>query len=694
MVTFLDDFEHVTRAVAAKERRPGKDRRSSRLRMEDRFFVGWDGEGWTDHVCDEPEHCANKAGKCKHHYYLFGASTGQYISAESLGTEQCFDTMLRVAKSNPDAIHVSFSFKYDIDMMFRDMPVVVLRALVKKNRLTWHGYRIEVLPGKWLQVSKDDTTCRIYDLFSFFASSFVKALKGWGVGTPEQLEKIVAGKEARGAFTLDNLETDVIPYWKEELVLLVELATTLREIFYSADIRPAKWHGPGALADFLFTKNKTLDMLPDYDKVPSRVLDAGQYSYAGGRFEAFKIGYYEGPIYSADINSAYPYAMSIMPNMATGGWIHVSGMPELNVIRESTVAMYHIRYSYGEETKRSIAYDGMPGAGHYRYPKSGTVHYRHRSPGTWVHAPEFKNFLVQYEMGMFAEFDVLEAWIYLDDGSRPYGWVRETYDQRLEWKSAGNPAQLAAKLGLSSLYGKLAQRVGGRQGRPKWHCLEMAGHITSTCRAMLYAASWQQFPDLVAYQTDGIYSTRPMGNLPNGAGTALGQWEVEEYSAMLHLQSGVYWLRDMDGNWLRPKTRGIPQQHMEFSKALDSLFNKTPLVVEQNQFIRFGLADMRRSGLSLWRTWQINEKDFSFGGNGFGTEGKRLHIAASCKECVQGIGHHEGLHTLMLSPKGFPFKDGAQQESAAHTLPWRRLGTVPQNVEERRILSRWGDTDD
>ena len=687
MFTFLDDVE-----FAPKERRGGKSpRRSGAARGENREFIAWDGEGWTDHVCEDPERCFNRSGKCKHHYYLFGASTGHYVSSESLSTENCFDTMLRVKKANPDAIHVAFSFKYDIDMIFRDLQPGAVRMLVRKNRMHWRGYYIEVLPGKWLQVARDGYTCRIYDLFSFFTTSFVKALKKWSVGTDEQRDRILKGKDLRGTFKLEDLDRLVIPYWKEELALLVDLASTLRDVLYRAGIRPSRWHGPGAVADYLFNDNKSSQAMPDYESIPKGVLDAGQVAYAGGRFEAFKIGYYDGPIYSADINSAYPYAMSELPNMATGTWIHYDGMPET---LSATVGLFHVRFEYGDVAKRDIAYGGMPAAAHYRYPKSGTVHFRYASPGVWVHAPEFANLLVQFNLGLFKVFDVLEAWVYADDGTRPFAWVKEIYEQRQEWKRAGNPAELAAKLGINSLYGKLAQRVGGKEGKPKWHNLEMAGHITSKCRAMLYEASWQMSDSLVAYQTDGIYATRPIDFLPNGAGTDLGQWEVETYSGMLHLQSGVYWLRDSDGNWLRPKTRGIPQQHMDFDKAFNSLVDKAPLIVEQTQFIRFGLADMRRSGLSLWRTWQINEKDFSFGGNGFGSEGKRLHIPQSCKECAQGIGHHEGLHTLMLSPKGFPMKNGVKQESAPHTLPWRRLGEEPENVKQAAILNRWGEIND
>lgn len=691
MVTFLTDVEFVPRSqLRARPRRS----RSGAVRRLDKPFIAWDGEGWTHHACQDSDACTNRNGDCKHHYYLFGASSGHYISGQSLGTADCLDIMLECAGSNPDAIHVAFSFKYDIDMIFRDMPYPIVRLMVKKNRVKWNGYYLEVLPGKWLQVTRDGVTCRIYDLFSFFASSFVKALEVWNVGTEEQRARILAGKDQRGTFTLANLETDVIPYWREELQLLVQLGDSLRAILYSAGIRPSKWHGPGAVADYLFREYKTALSMPAYEDIPSGVLDAGQYAYAGGRFEAFRIGYYEGPVFSADINSAYPYAMSKLPNMATGRWVHIEGLPEMAFRNGTRVGMYHVRYVYGEEANRAISYGGMPGAGHYRYPKSGTIHFRNRNPGVWVHKPEFDVLYRQWEMGLFSDFQVLEAWVYVDDGTYPFDWVLDIYRQRQEWKAAGNAAQLAAKLGINSLYGKLAQRVGGKEGKPTWHDLQMAGHITSTCRAMLYEGSWGQYSDLIAYQTDGIYSTRPIENLPNGAGSKLGQWEVEEYSAILHLQSGVYWLRDQQGNWLRPKTRGIPQQHMDFSAALNSLTTRVPLVVEQNQFIRFGLADMRRDGMKVWRTWQINEKEFSFGGHGMGSAGKRIHIDKSCKECAQGYGYNETLHTLMLSPKGFAKTEkGEHRESAAHYLPWRKLGVENVNQPTANILKRWGDPD-
>ncbi len=692
MVVFLDDGVYEPLRTARRNVR----RRSGEVRGEDRPFIGWDGEGWTDHVCADASDCRNENGRCKHHYYLFGCSTGDYVKGESLGTIECFDLMLAVRAAHPHAIHVAFSFKYDIDMLFRDLAPAAVRYLIKKNKMHWRGYNIEVLPGKWLQITRNGLTCRIYDLFSFFASSFVNALKRWNVGSKEEVGRISSGKESRSSFTLDSLETEVIPYWRKELELLVQLADSLRDILYAAGIRPSRWHGPGSVADYLFRENKTKLTKPAYEDIPTGVLDAGQYAYAGGRFEAFRIGLHDGPIYSADINSAYPYAMSLLPNLATGTWIdaYSPGRSIDNYGVGVRMGIYRVVYRYAKDISRNIVYKGMPAAAHYRYPVSNTIHFRDWNPGVWVHLPEFKILVQQAQEELFSEFEVTGAWEYIDDGSYPFEWVRDIYRQRQEWKSAGNPAELAAKLGINSLYGKLAQRVGGREGVPTWHQLEWAGHITSTCRAMLYGASWKQYSHLVAYETDGIYSTAPLADLPNGEGDELGQWKVEEYSGVLYLQSGVYWLRALDGSWKKPKTRGIPQAHMEFDEAYAALESKVPLKVTQTQFVRFGLADMRRDGHRLWRTWQQNEKEFSFGGHGLGSSGKRVHMPQTCTECSQGLGYHESLHTLMLNPKGYARnKDGEYRSSAAHYLPWRKIGQESVNTLKSEILKRWGDVD-
>jgi hypothetical protein len=663
-VTHIPQFTRVHSPLVEPKTRDYRKRNvnANRRSYEDKPFIAWDGEGWTDHQDDHrlSSMSGECAGGCVHNYCLFGASTGHYVREASLSTVQCLDLMLVVAAENPGAIHVGYAFKYDANMILRDLPVGRMRRLCKSKRVQWNGYHLEWIPGKWFQVSRLGTSCRIQDIFSFFGTSFVKSLKAWKVGTDQEWKAIEAGKDSRGDFTLEQLDEFVIPYWRGELRLLVSLSDNLRDVLYSGGFHIDKWYGPGAIASHTYTSRGTKAVMA---QCPDEVVEASCHAYAGGRFEGFRAGYYEGPVYSADINSAYPYALSKMPNLATGRWSHIRDQGSLSrLVREETrCGLFHVSYVLSYNAMLGAKEHGLPGPLFHRGSK-GQFGFPVRNEGVWVHAPEFfmiKEMWEKYGEKFLRSYEIKEAWVFSDDGTYPFAWVGDLYDQRAQWKREGNPAQLAAKLGLNSLYGKLAQRVGGTEGKiPPWHQLEWAGAITSTCRAMLYEASCMDNEGLIAYETDGIYSTLPFSSLRDGdKGDALGQWKVEEYTGILFLQNGMYWLRDGDGVWLPPKTRGIPQKHVEFDRAYEALRDEVALEVEQSQFIGFGLADMRRG--RGWRTWERNTKTIEFGGGG-----KRWHRSDWCPECKRGVSLLDGLHPLQVYV-------GGHGESAPHSLPWR-----------------------
>jgi len=148
----------------------------------------------------------------------------------------------------------------------------------------------------------------------------VRALEGWHVGTPEEIEEISSGKDSRSHFKLSEVDTHIRPYWEKELRLLVDLGCTLRSNLYSAGLEITQWFGPGNIATFLYKKYGIADIMNQ--ELPNGIITASQYAYAGGRFEGFKAGYHNGPVYSADINSAYPFALSSLPNLRTGNWHH------------------------------------------------------------------------------------------------------------------------------------------------------------------------------------------------------------------------------------------------------------------------------------------------------------------------------------------------------------------------------------
>jgi hypothetical protein len=121
------------------------------------------------------------------------------------------------------------------------------------------------------------------------------------------------------------------------------------------------------------------------------------------------------------------------------------------------------------------------------------------------------------------------------------------------------------KLGLNSLYGKMAQR----SGRGPYPDPVSAGLITAITRAKLIEAISQAPEAIVMVATDAVFSTRP---LALDVGEGLGQWEEKIWPDLFIAQPGVYWSpTDLENS---VKSRGAPRSVIgpavsRFHKAFD-----------------------------------------------------------------------------------------------------------------------------
>jgi hypothetical protein len=621
-----------------------------------RPFVAWDGEA----VRNEED-----PGSKDHPYALFGSSLGWRIRAYNLTTMDCLDLLLESEASCPDAIHFGFAFGYDANMVLRNLPIPALQVLRKYCRVRWNGFDIEYIPRKWFRVGYGRkghrTTIQVFDVFSFFGKGLAPVLKDYNIGSLDQIQRIESGKGERPDFSFDDIVLSIEPYWETELELMVLLMEKFRGILHNAGIFITSWHGPGAIASYLL-RNNNVKSIMDSASTPE-IVEAARFSYFGGRFEPFMAGFYDGPVYSADINSAYPYSHSRLPSLSTGKWLHELGRPSDDP-SNTRLGMYRVNYG------KTYSTAAMPLP---HREKSGSISF---PPATqvWIHAAEAG--MVYNDSGC----DFLESYVFEDDGSYPFAWIEDIYQQRLEMQQKGDPTQIAYKLGANSLYGQVAQRAGWERtlSAPRWHQLEWAGAITSECRSMVYAAARSVGNGLVSIDTDGILSLIPFSNLPNGEGNRLGQWKIKSYSGMFYVQNGIYWLRDDQGNWLPPKTRGIPRKRLEFQRIFDTVASGKDITVEQHSFIGFGLA--LRGRIGEWRHWVDEPRTINFGGTG-----KRIHNTRSCSTCRKGLGYTEGLHALLpVPPKSV--------QSFPHKLPWlsgdnNSIYPARQNLMEE---DRWG----
>jgi hypothetical protein len=601
----LGECEAITRRMR-RDKLPASRKVRKRRELP---FVGWDGEGFTD-----------KSGK--HHYALFGNSEGQRIQGYNLKPEECLGLLFQAPK---DAIHVIYAGTYDVTMIFRDS--IHVHAVTHSQYVAIGRYRVRFLKGKSLHV-KDLVTKEsrvLYDVFTFFGTSFVKACREYL--TPEEcqelgLDRIQEMKEQRASFTKITPET--VAYMELELRALVRLATVLRERLAQVGIYPSRWHGPGAIASTVLRDQRIREKMAPYD---DDLREAAEAAYYGGRFEQFKRGTYIGPVYQYDIRSAYPYAMSLLPDLSNLRWQRER---KSGGIVDRPYALYLVRTRH--------------------LPDGWTV--PHRAKWGTIYFPEFA-YGWYWGIELPPGIKYVEAWIPLGLDVEAFSFVEEMYNRRARLKSEGKPEQLALKLALNSLYGKLAQSKGanwnGKQWqKPTYHELLWAGYITAYTRSMLLQALRLAGDSAIAVETDAIFTTKP---LDLELGTGLGKWDCTVYEGIKYIQSGVS-MTLSNGVWSY-KTRGITLKRTGADVELwNDLLRTGSVTISQTRFV----TDTRFKGFGNWqkqdRTLVLDDPR---------TLQKRVRINP-CEECGDYLSH---LHPLYVPPVEF-------QLSTPYKFVWRK----------------------
>jgi DNA polymerase type B, organellar and viral len=664
-------------AVAMKAYHNGQgSTRNPKIALEDKRIIIWDGEGADD----------DSKKRNPQNYVLFGCFTGSdhhRIDAATLSTGQCLEFIIAIGKKYPGAIHMGFGFDYDSNMILKNLSARTFRKLRAKNSVVIDKYRIEHIPGKWLAITEygrkykegdknDKFTVRIFDIFGFFQTSLVKALKKYVPDDSRMaayLPTIEAGKDNRGTFRYENLE-EIEEYWRVENELLHALAIRLRDMLYDprVNLRINKWHGPGALASHVYRQNGIQNHKADCGE---QVYDASRYAYAGGRFELYRAGRHN-QAYGLDINSAYPYGISQLPSLIEGRWDYVQ-----NPRRIVEFGVYKVRMKGWP-----IARDAAP---LFHRDKMGNISFPWRTEG-WYWSPEVKT-MVQTMPGGGSVVEIIEGWEYTGWETRPFQFVTDLYAQRRRMKDAGIGAEYAIKLALNSLYGKMAQRAGWerKHAAPMWHQLEWAGWVTSYCRAMLYEQIHKiPWDKLIAVETDGIYTTLNPNELGITDSKELGGWEITEFDEMVYLQSGVYAKRQ-GSNWTS-KYRGLDQGSISCeaiinqSKLLGPNMEWSPLVGKTTRFVGYRAAlhreDSHRGPFKVHHcVWEKDDKEITSG-----VSGKRIHSSKLCDACIAGANSYDMPHDLVIRSRSM-----LDIKSQRHDIPWLDEDSSEWRKQEERV---------
>lgn len=636
MLRALGKWTEANEAVWAADRRRTKEKES---KTQSGPFMAWDGEGATFG---------------SHHVYtLLANSQGDYIeSPTGLSTRECLEFLTDTAVRCPRTNHVIYGGSYDSNMILCDLSYYEIRDLVEGGHIYWNNreYRIEYRPRKELHIrrfnpeqwekGKDGhyrpvqiASVILWDTIGFFQSRFVEAVKAWLPNRIGQLDFIESMKDKRDEFASED-PAEIRRYCILECEMLQELMTEFRNQCRWTGYVPTRWDGAGALGARILTKEGVRKHKSDGFR-PVEVERAARFAYFGGRIEASRAGFYEGPVFGHDIVSAYPDAMRRLPCLAHGRWVR-----DREGYKADRFGVYLVRYN-SPSLLESVA--GRSRLFPLPVRKDGRVYFPPCATG-WYWTPEVRN-LSRFHPGTY---HVIDGWVWEPECShRPFGFVEELFDKRRRLKRNGHPAEKCLKLGLNSLYGKLAQQTGFRINRdgsvkpPPFHQLEWAGYITSATRARIYALAQTNPAAIVAFETDGVYSTEPLcHDDPTGK---LGTWEVKEFGGICYVQSGVYWLKLPDGEW-KAKYRGINRDTLTLPMVREGWGDGSLSVgCLQTRFHGMHLASVNPVTFTDWRKWLDGPKDIQLV-----PAGKRRHLDCWCQGQMGG----EKLHLTVAAVAG------------------------------------------
>jgi hypothetical protein len=464
------------------------------------IFLGIDGEG---------------QGRNKHRYVLLACATetgdrSWYVENQNgLSTHECLEFLTELPANSTKAF--AYSIGYDLTKILQDVDEKTLYHLfrpelrARKGKAAikgpipvhWQGYTIN-LQGTKFTVYKGDRYRVIWDIWKFYQSKFVNALRDWKVGSKEMLDRMQHMKDKRADFDKESIEA-VRDYCIEECRYMAELARKLVSAHAAVGLKLKSFYGAGSSASAMLGEMGIRNRIK---KPPKELNLAIASAFFGGRFENSVIGRIDETVYNKDISSAYPYQLCFLPCLQHGEWKRLKHRKDL---KGTTTAL--VRYSL-RLNPQDYSWAPFP----FR-TKDGSITFPSTSGGGWLWRDEFLAGERLFPKGVKFE----EAWgYYTECDCKPFDQIPTYYKERLKIGKEG--PGIALKLGMNSCYGKLAQSVG----HPLFGTFVWAGLITSGTRAQLLdlMGLHQDMRNVLMVATDGIYTREDvLAPVPRDTGT-------------------------------------------------------------------------------------------------------------------------------------------------------------------------------
>lgn len=429
-----------------------------------------------------------------------------------------------------------YNLQFDAECILKLLPKVILKTYKPKKSLdfTYNEYDIRYIPKKQLTIRKGNHSISLYDIAQYYDNKKLADAYFEHIKKPLDQDYLNM-KNSRKKFSLryfKRKKNQIRKYCLRDCVLTLELADYWLDTFFNAyQFYTANWISSGYLAEKVLIFNDIEIAL--FTDIAYEIQDLAWKSFYGGRFELIQRGYI-GECYIYDINSAYPYALTFLPDITDGKWFSST-----RINPKASVGFFHIRAYVSDSVKISP----FP----FRI-KNNRIIYPVGEFETFVTLEELKAVIGDSRI----KYKILESFQFIANPNCSYpfrDFIKSQYQKRLELKQEGNSLERAIKIILNSVYGKMAQRTNGVMGN--LFNPVIAAYITGFARAQLYKFVRENNieKDVVAFATDSVAYKKKIPNLDS---KDLGEMKLDKFGFDTYfLSNGFYYI---NGVW---KNRGI-----------------------------------------------------------------------------------------------------------------------------------------
>jgi hypothetical protein len=310
------------------------------------------------------------------------------------------------------------------------------------------------------------------------------------------------------------------------------------------------------------------------------------HAYFGARVQAIRTGVFP-TVYAYDVRSCYPSALVTLPS-SIGAWKHAKKYNP-----DAQWSVWRVRWEIGDDEVMIAPFPFRLEDRSIVWPSTGEGWY-------W-------NIELSAVIQDHPNIEIIEGWIFTPDDpdARPFAYIADDYKTRDEMKRAGDATEIVLKIAMASSYGKLAQgsRVDEKGGLkiPKFQQYMWAGLITAHARATLYRAAMLKPKSVIAFATDGIWTTQ---KIPLEISHDLGKWEMTKGSNFFIIKPGIYDVESVEG---KPKAKRRGYTDLELTPSIvtemrekwqqDGIHMQQEITL--HRFIGLGIAASR----AWWDRW-------------------------------------------------------------------------------------------